>query len=60
MNSPKEIVLFYKFFYASDIIKIIDKVFKMINDIVEDVREENVANYRTTEELLMQKITKLY
>nr|XP_007147219.1 hypothetical protein PHAVU_006G105700g [Phaseolus vulgaris]ESW19213.1 hypothetical protein PHAVU_006G105700g [Phaseolus vulgaris] len=67
VNSPRGTV-FLKSIDASDICKTADKIFKMIDDIVEEVGEENViqvvtdnaANYKAAGELLMQKRKKLY
>ena len=62
MNSPKEIVFLYSL-DTLDISKTTDKVLKMLDDVVNFVREENVVqvvtdsatNYKATGELLMQK-----
>jgi len=67
VNSPKGTV-FLKSIDASDICKTTDKIFRMMDDVVEEVGEENViqvvidnaANYKATGELLMQKRKKLY
>ncbi|XP_058754740.1 uncharacterized protein LOC131627905 [Vicia villosa] len=67
VNSPKGTV-FLKSIDACDITKTTGKIFKMIDDIVEEVGEENVvqvitdnaANYKAAGELLMEKRTKLY
>jgi hypothetical protein len=67
VHSPKGTV-FLKSIDASDITKTADKVFKMIDDVVEEIGEENVvqvvtdnaANYKAAGELLMQKRTKLF
>ncbi|XP_058741039.1 uncharacterized protein LOC131613382 [Vicia villosa] len=67
VNSPKGTV-FLNSIDASDITKTADKIFKMIDDIIEEVGEENVvqvvtnnaANYKAAWELLMEKRTKLY
>jgi len=67
VNSPKETV-FLKSIDASNICKTIEKFFKMMDDVVEEVREENViqvvtnnaANYKVVGELLIQKRKKLY
>ncbi|CAJ2670809.1 unnamed protein product [Trifolium pratense] len=67
VHSPKGTV-FLKSIDASDITKTADKVFKMIDDVVEEVGEENVvqvvtdnaANYKAAGELLMQKRSNLY
>jgi hypothetical protein len=67
VHSPKG-TIFLKSIDASDITKTPDKVFKMMDDIVEEIGEENVvqvvtdnaANYKAVGELLMQKRTKLY
>jgi len=67
VNSPKGTV-FLKSIDASDICKTTDKIFRMMDDVVEEVGEENViqlitdnaANYKAAGELLMQKRKKLY
>ena len=67
MNNHKG-TLFLKFIDASYISKTVDRIFKMIDDIVEKVGEENIiqvvtdntANYKAAGELLMQKRKKLY
>ncbi|XP_068503640.1 uncharacterized protein [Phaseolus vulgaris] len=67
VNSPKGIV-FLKSIDASDISKTADKIFKMMDDVVEEVGEDNVmqivtdnaANYKAVGDLLMQKRNKLY
>ncbi|XP_022632372.1 uncharacterized protein LOC111240829 [Vigna radiata var. radiata] len=66
VNSPRGTVFLYSL-DTSDISKIVDKVFKMLDDVVEFVGEENVvqvvtdnaANFKAAEELLMQKREKL-
>lgn len=66
-NSPKGTV-FLKSIDASNICKTADKIFKMMDDIVEEVGEENVmqvvtdnaANYKAAGEMLMQKRKNLY
>jgi len=53
---------------TSDISKTTDKIFKMLDDVVKFVEEENVlhvftnnvANFKVTRELLMKKIGYLY
>ena len=60
MNSPKGIVFLYSL-DTYDISKTIDKVFKMLDDVVKFVGEENVvqvitdnvANFKAARELLM-------
>ena len=67
VNSPRGTVFLYSL-DTSDISKTADKVFKMLDDVVEFVGEENVvqvvtdnaANFKTAKELLMQKREKLY
>jgi hypothetical protein len=67
VNNPMG-TMFLKSIDASDISKIADKVFKMMDDIVEEIGEENVvqvvtdntANYEAAGEMLMEKRTKLY
>ncbi|XP_068461612.1 uncharacterized protein [Phaseolus vulgaris] len=67
VNSPKGTV-FLKSIDASDISKTTDKIFKMMDDVVEEVGEDNVmqivtdnaANYKAAGDLLMQKRRKLY
>ncbi|KAK2352441.1 hypothetical protein QL285_096432 [Trifolium repens] len=67
VHSPKGTV-FLKSIDASDITKTADKVFKMIDDVVEEIGEENVvqvvtdnaANYKAAGELLMQKRSRLF
>jgi len=62
VNSPKGIV-FFKSIDASDICKTSKKIFRMMDDVVEEVGEENViqvitnnaGNYKACRELLMQK-----
>ena len=61
-------MVFLKSVDASHISKTTDKIFKMINDVVEEVGEENTvqvvidnaANYKAIGQLLMQKRNKLY
>jgi len=60
--------IFLKSIDAYDICKTTEKIFKMVDDIVEKVGEENViqvvidnaTNYKEARELLMQKRKKLY
>ncbi|XP_016189421.1 uncharacterized protein LOC107630719 [Arachis ipaensis] len=67
VNSPKG-TIFLKSIDASHITKTADKIFKMIDDVVEEVGEENViqvvtdnaANYKATGEMLMKKRKKLF
>jgi len=67
VNCPKGTV-FLKSIDASDISKTTDKIFKMMDDVVEEVGEGNVmqtvidnaANYKAVGDLLMQKRKKLY
>ncbi|XP_068497678.1 uncharacterized protein [Phaseolus vulgaris] len=67
VNSPKGTVFLYSL-DTSDISKTADKVFKMLDDAVEFVGEENVlqvvtdnaANFKAGGELLMQKREHLY
>ena len=67
VNSPKRTVFIYSL-DTSDISKTADKVYKMLDDVVELVGEENVvqvgtdnsANFKAAEELLMQKREHLY
>ena len=67
VNSPRG-TIFLKSIDAYDIGKTTDKVFKMMDDIVEEVGEEdviqivtdNATNYKAAWELLMQKRKKLY
>ncbi|BAT78621.1 hypothetical protein VIGAN_02132200, partial [Vigna angularis var. angularis] len=67
VNSPRGTVFLYSL-DTSDISKTADKVFKMLDDVVEFVGEENVvqvvtdnaANFKAAGELLMQKREKLY
>jgi len=67
VNSPKRIVFLYSL-DTSDISKTANKVFKMLDDVVEFVREENVvqvvtdnaANFKVVGDLLMQKRERLY
>nr|KYP37329.1 hypothetical protein KK1_041470 [Cajanus cajan] len=67
VNSPLG-TIFLKSIDASKICKTIDKIFKMLDDVVEEVGEENVvhivtdnaANYKAAGEMLMKKRTKLY
>ncbi|XP_052736558.1 uncharacterized protein LOC108336843 [Vigna angularis] len=67
VNSPKGTIFLYSL-DISDISKIADKVFKMLDDVVEFVGQENVvqvvtdnaANFKAAGELLMQKREKLY
>ncbi|XLR53660.1 hypothetical protein HN51_021928, partial [Arachis hypogaea] len=67
VNSPKGTV-FLKSIDASHITKTADKIFKMIDDVVEEVGEENViqvvtdnaANYKAAGEMLMKKRKKLF
>lgn len=67
VNSPKGTV-FLKSIDASNITKTADKIFKMIDEVVEEVGEENVvqvvtdnaANYKAAGALLMQKRKNLY
>lgn len=67
VNSPKGTV-FLKFVDASNICKTTDKIFEMIDVVVEEVGEDNVvqvvtdnaANYKAVGEILMRKRNKLY
>lgn len=67
VNSPKGTVFLYSL-DTSDISKTADKVFKMLDDVVEAVGEDNViqvvtdnaANFKAGGELLMLKRTKLF
>ncbi|KAH1213868.1 hypothetical protein GmHk_14G041740 [Glycine max] len=67
VNSPKGIVFLYSW-NTSDISKTANKVLKMLDDVVNFVREENVVqvitdnatNYKASRELLMQKREHLY
>ncbi|XP_017423543.2 uncharacterized protein LOC108332746 [Vigna angularis] len=67
VNSPKGTIFLYSL-DTSDISKTADKVFKMLDDVVEFVGQENVvqvvtdnaANFKAVGELLMQKREKLY
>ncbi|XP_031392253.1 uncharacterized protein LOC116204300 [Punica granatum] len=67
VNSPKG-TIFLTSIDTSDISKTRDKVFEMIDDIVEQVGEENVvqivtdnaANYKAAGEMLMEKRKKLF
>ena len=67
VNSPKGTV-FLKSIDASHISKTADRIFKMIDDVVEEVGEENViqvvtdnaTNYKAAGEMLMEKRKKLY
>ncbi|XP_068463716.1 uncharacterized protein [Phaseolus vulgaris] len=67
VNSPKGTVFMYSL-DTSDIPKTADKVFKMLDDVVELVGEENVvqvvtdnaANFKAAGELLMQNREHLY
>uniref|UniRef100_A0A8R7R0G4 DUF659 domain-containing protein n=1 Tax=Triticum urartu TaxID=4572 RepID=A0A8R7R0G4_TRIUA len=67
VNSPKGTV-FLTSIDTSDISKTTDKVFEMLDDIVEQVGEDNVvqivtdnaANYKAAGELLMEKRKKLF
>lgn len=62
LNSSKGTV-FLKYVYASDMCKTVDGIFKMIDDIVEEVGEENVvqvdtrneSNYKAAGKMLMEK-----
>ncbi|KAF1893107.1 hypothetical protein Lal_00015309 [Lupinus albus] len=67
VNSPKG-TNFFKSIDASHFSKTTDKVFRMMDEIVEEVGEENVVqivtdnatNYKAVRELLMRKRMKLY
>ncbi|XP_058764574.1 uncharacterized protein LOC131638031 [Vicia villosa] len=67
VNSPKG-TIFLKYIDASDIINIVDNMFKMIDDVVAEVGEDNMvqgvtdnaANYKAAEDLLMQNRKHLY
>lgn len=67
VNSPKG-TIFLTSVDTSDISKTADKVFEMLDEIVERVGEENVvqvvtdnaSNYKAAGDLLMAKRTKLY
>ncbi|WOL08272.1 hypothetical protein Cni_G17025 [Canna indica] len=66
MNSPKG-TIFFTSLDTSDISKIVDKAFVMLDDIVEQVGEnvvqvitDNIANYKAADEMLMQKRKKLF
>lgn len=67
VNSPKGTVFLYSL-DTSDISKTTEKVFKMLDDVVEEVGEENVvqvvtdnaANFKAAGEMLMLKRPNLY
>ncbi|XP_057434397.1 uncharacterized protein LOC130727307, partial [Lotus japonicus] len=67
VNSPKGTV-FLKSIDASSICKTSEKIFQIVDEVVEEVGEENViqvitdnaANYKAAGELLMQKRKRLY
>ncbi|XP_042449877.1 uncharacterized protein LOC122034629 [Zingiber officinale] len=67
VNSPMG-TIFLKSIDASDISKTADKIFKLMDEIVEEVGEENVvqivtdnaANYKAAGEMLMGKRKRLY
>jgi len=67
VNSPRGTV-FLKSIDASNICKTTEQIFKMMDDLVDEVGEENViqivtdnaANYKAVGELLMQKRKNLY
>ncbi|XLT56257.1 hypothetical protein HN873_048861, partial [Arachis hypogaea] len=67
VNSPRGTV-FLKFINASDICKIAEKIFKMIDEVIEEVGEENAvqvvtdyaANYKKAGQMLMEKRKNLY
>ena len=67
VNSPKG-TIFLKSVDASHITKTADKIFEMLDEVVEEVGEENVvqvvtdntANYKAAGEMLMQKRKMLY
>ncbi|KAK4270657.1 hypothetical protein QN277_019436 [Acacia crassicarpa] len=67
VNSPMGTV-FLKSIDASHITKTAEKIFKMLDEVVEEVGEENVvqvvtdnaANYKAAGEMLMEKRKKLY
>ena len=67
VNSPKGTIFLYSL-DTSDISKTADKVFKMLDDVVDAVGEDNViqvvtdnaANFKAGGELLMLKRTKLF
>ncbi|GAU36121.1 hypothetical protein TSUD_374840 [Trifolium subterraneum] len=67
VNSPKG-TIFLKSIDATDITKTADKVFKMMDEVVDEIGEENIvqvvtdnaANYKAADELLMQKRKHLY
>ena len=67
VNSPKGTV-FLKSIDASDICKTAEKIFKMLDEVVEEIGEENVvqvvtdnaANYKAAGQMLMEKRRKLY
>ena len=67
VNSPKGTIFMYSI-DTSDIYKTADKVFEMLDNVIEMVREKNVvqivtenaSNYKKAEEMLMEKRKKLY
>ena len=67
VNSPKGMVFLYSL-DTSDISKTTDKLFKMLDDVVEYVGEENIVqvvtdnfvNFKAVGDLLMQKRERLY
>jgi len=67
VNSPKGTIFLYSL-DTSDISKTCDKVFKMLDDVVEYVGEvnivqvvtDNAANFKAARDLLMQKRERLY
>ncbi|XLT67594.1 hypothetical protein HN873_024033, partial [Arachis hypogaea] len=66
VDSPKG--TFFKSIYVSHITNTADKIFKIIDDVVEDIGEENVievvtdnvANYKVVREMLMKNEKKLF
>uniref|UniRef100_A0A2N9HC69 DUF659 domain-containing protein n=1 Tax=Fagus sylvatica TaxID=28930 RepID=A0A2N9HC69_FAGSY len=67
VNSPKGTIFMYSI-DTSDIYKTADKVFEMLDNVIEMVGEENVmqivtdnaSNYKKAGEMLMEKMKKLY
>ena len=68
VNSPKRIVFFLSSVDTSNMSKTADKVFEMLNAIVERIGEANVvqvvtdnaANYKAAGQLLMEKRKSLF
>ncbi|KAK2637874.1 hypothetical protein Ddye_025669 [Dipteronia dyeriana] len=68
VNNPKGTVIFFKTIDASDMVKDVGLIFHLIDDVVEEVREDivvqvvtdNASTYKAACRLLMEKRKHLY